>query len=144
WWTANGGRRWESGVKWNRRPPGVKLAAIAAVTPSVISVKISAIRLTSRSRERRSASLPGVGMRQTARVPTSGIAPATVSQGKLVMADQRPRGGLVDLRGCGRRSRRRPGKAEEESIVELSATTRTLPVVAWASIRAAKGPRDIP
>ena len=70
----------------------MKLAAIAAVTPSVISVKTSAMRLTSRSRERLSASVPGAdlpGVRQTATVPTSGIAPATVSQGKLVMEDQR-------------------------------------------------------
>jgi hypothetical protein len=34
------------------------------------------------------------------------------------------------------------GKAEEESIVELLATTTTRPVAAWAPIRAAEDPRD--
>jgi hypothetical protein len=34
------------------------------------------------------------------------------------------------------------GKAEEESIVELLATTTTRPVVAWAPIRAAEDLRD--
>jgi hypothetical protein len=41
-------------------------------------------------------------------------------------------------------SGRRDGKAEEESIVELSATTTTPPVVVRAPIRAAKDPRDTP
>src|SRR5215470_13486470 len=51
---------------------------------------------------------------------------------------------LVDLGGCGRRSRRRSGKAEEETIAELSATTTTQPVVVWAPIRAAEDLRDTP
>jgi hypothetical protein len=34
------------------------------------------------------------------------------------------------------------GKAEEESIVELLATTTTRPVVVWAAIRAAEDLRD--
>jgi len=36
------------------------------------------------------------------------------------------------------------GKAAEEPIVELSATTTTPPVVVWAPIRAAKDPWDTP
>jgi len=36
------------------------------------------------------------------------------------------------------------GKAEEESIVELSATTTTRPVAVWAPIRAAEDPSDTP
>jgi hypothetical protein len=36
------------------------------------------------------------------------------------------------------------GKAEEESIVELSATTTTPPVVVWVPIRAARDLRDTP
>ena len=36
------------------------------------------------------------------------------------------------------------GKAEEESIVELLATTTTQTVVVWAPIRAAEDPRDTP
>jgi hypothetical protein len=36
------------------------------------------------------------------------------------------------------------GQAEEEPIAELSATTTTPPVVAWAPIRAAEDPRDMP
>jgi len=34
------------------------------------------------------------------------------------------------------------GKAEEESIVELSATTTTPPVVVWAPLRAAEDAGD--
>ena len=36
------------------------------------------------------------------------------------------------------------GKAEEEPIAALSATTTTKPVVAWAPIRAAEDLRDTP
>jgi hypothetical protein len=36
------------------------------------------------------------------------------------------------------------GKAEEEPIVELLATTTTQPVVVWAPIRAAEDLRDTP
>jgi len=36
------------------------------------------------------------------------------------------------------------GKAEEETIVELSATTTTPSVVAWAAIRAGEDPGDTP
>jgi hypothetical protein len=41
-------------------------------------------------------------------------------------------------------SRRRSGQAEEEPIAELSATTTTPPVAAWAPIRAAEDLRDAP
>jgi len=36
------------------------------------------------------------------------------------------------------------GKAEEEPIVELLATTTTPPVAAWAPIRAAEDRQDMP
>jgi hypothetical protein len=36
------------------------------------------------------------------------------------------------------------GKAEEEPIAELWATTTTQPVVVWAPIRAARDPRNTP
>jgi hypothetical protein len=43
----------------------------------------------------------------------------------------------------GAASRRRSGKAEEESDTSVvSATTRTQPVGVWASIRAAEDPPD--
>jgi hypothetical protein len=41
-------------------------------------------------------------------------------------------------------SGRRSGKAEEEPIVQLSATTTTRPAVVWAPIRAAEDLRDTP
>src|SRR5215469_1632219 len=56
---------------------------------SVSREKTSAMRLTSRSRARWSAGLPGAdlpGVRATAMAPTSGIAPATVSQGKVLIS----------------------------------------------------------
>jgi hypothetical protein len=52
------------------------------------------------------------------------------------------------LRRDGAVSRRRPAKAEEESIAELLATTQCWlylgPVVVWAPIRAAEDLRDTP
>src|SRR5262252_7241534 len=56
---------------------------------SVSSEKTSAMRLTIRSRARWSAAPPGAdlpGVSATTMAPTSGIAPATVSQGKLVIS----------------------------------------------------------
>ena len=61
---------------------------MAMVTARVASENTSAIRLTSRSRARRSAGLPGAdlpGVSAIATAPTSGIAPATVSQGKVLI-----------------------------------------------------------
>src|ERR1700722_14169171 len=70
---------------------------MAMVTASVSSVQISVMRFTSRSRARRSAEPPGAewpGVRPTAMAPASGITPATVSQGKLLILDSAPHLGL--------------------------------------------------
>ena len=75
-----------SAVNWKRRAAGLELRPPSTiVTPSVTSEKTSASRLTSRSRARRSAWPPGAdrpGVSAITIAPTSGIAPATVSQGK--------------------------------------------------------------
>src|SRR5579875_3765328 len=75
-------------VNWNRGPPGSNAAAIAPVTPSAASVATSAVHLTNWSRRARSASPPGAaapGTKQITAAPARGRAPATVSQGKVLM-----------------------------------------------------------
>jgi hypothetical protein len=51
---------------------------------------------------------------------------------------------LARLRRDGAAIQAASGKAEEEPIAELLATTTTPPVVVWTPIRAAKDLRDTP
>src|SRR5579863_4851204 len=106
---------------------------MAIVTPSVIRLTTSAMRLTSRSRALRSASAPGAdwpGVSPMAIDPTSGTTPATVSQGKLVMDADSCKGPLEPYQQQGANHCRGTDEHEkrvraDEAGLELAQPSRT-------------------
>jgi hypothetical protein len=76
-------------VNWKSGPPGRNATAMASVTASVATVKPSAIHFTIRSRARRSRRADGPGVSATTTEPASGIAPATVSHGNVLIGSTR-------------------------------------------------------